>query len=168
MDAGAEVAQGEGHAAVPGGRAGNLGGVVGDDDALEIVVLQDAQDAQGVHVAVIDERFLVSWDFAPDVAEVDVGEFVSASVTIDVLVDVAFGHFGQGADAELQRVARRGVKVQEFLEEVGLIDKARLAAHRGRGRIIRMGGEGDAAFFGNRDDRVEKVLGALPKLIRRR
>ena len=62
--------------------AAHLRCVVGDDDAGEIVFLQNVQHAQHVHFAVINERLFVVWHLVADVAEVDVAEFVLAAAAL--------------------------------------------------------------------------------------
>lgn len=107
----AEVAEGVGHAGVPGGCAGHEGCVIGDDYALEIVVFEDLEDLWDVDIAVIDEGFAVVGYFTADVAAVDIGEFLLSAVGFDCFVDISLGHFGQGAQAEFEGIGWAGLDI---------------------------------------------------------
>ena len=93
--------------------------------------------------------------------------FALAAVAFKRFVDVPVGHFRQRAETEFQRVARAGPAVDQPLIEMRLVHQPRLAAHRRRGRIIRMRGERDAGFLGHRHERVEKPAVPPPQFLRR-
>ena len=150
---------------MPGGGAGHLGGVVGDDDAVELIFMEDGEDAEHVHIAVVDEGFAIVGDFAGDVAEVDVGDALLAGVGGDGVVDVVFGHFGEGADAEFEGVVGGGGEIQQALVHVWLIDEAGLLADEGQGRVVGVGGETDTGGFGGGEDIVEEAAEAVPELV---
>ena len=58
-ESGGEEAEGVSHAGMPGGGAGHLGCVIGDDDAGELIFMEDGEDAEHVHIAVVDEGFAI-------------------------------------------------------------------------------------------------------------
>lgn len=150
---------------MPGGGAGHLGGVIGDDDAVEVVFAQDGEDAEHVHIAVVDEGFAIVGDFAGDVAEVDVGDALLAGVGGDGGVDVVFCHFGESADAEFEGVVGGGGEIEQALVHAGLIDEAGLLADEGQGRVVGVGGETDARGFGGGEDVIEEAAEAVPELV---
>ena len=139
--------------------------MVGDQHTIVTVFAQDAQNAQHVDIAFVDEGFPIVWGFAADIAEMDVGDLVLAAVGFHRLVDVAVGHFGQGAEAEFQRVGATGFAVDEFLIEPGLVHQTRLVAHGGCGWIVRVGGEYHICFLGDRHNRVEEFAMAAPEFL---
>ena len=93
LERGAHVAEGVGHAGMPGGGASHLRGVIGNQYAVVAVAFQDAQDAQHVDVTFINKGLLVVRHLATNIPEVDVGEFLLATVGVDSFVNVALGHF---------------------------------------------------------------------------
>ena len=153
------------HSGVPWGRAGHLRGVVGNDDAVEAVFIEDPQDAQHVHVAIVDEGFVIVRSLSADVAEVNVGDAVLAAVPVDSLVELAFGHLGEGSQAKFEHVAGAGREIDEPLVHGLLIDEARLAAHGGRGWIVRVRGEADAGLLGHRESFFKNALQAPPEFV---
>ena len=68
-------------------------------DTIEFVFRQDGEDANHIHVALIDECLAVVWHFSHHVAQMDVGDFSLPAVAVDGVVDVAFGHLGQRSHA---------------------------------------------------------------------
>src|SRR5260370_24696268 len=52
-----DEANGVSHSRVPGSRARHLRSVVGNDDAVEMITLQNRQDAHHIHLALIDVTF---------------------------------------------------------------------------------------------------------------
>ena len=153
------------HSGVPWGGAGHLRSVVGNDDAVEAVFVEDPQDAQHVDVAIVDEGLVIVRSLSADVAEVDVGDAMLAAVPLDGFVDVAFGHLGKRAQAEFEHVRWAGRDVDEALVHGLLIDEARLAAHGGRGWIVRVRGEAHAGFLGHGERFFKKPLQAAPELV---
>ena len=78
---------------MPGGAAGHLGGVVGDDDAVESLRMQDAQHSRHVDIAVIDKGLLVVRRLTVDIPQVDVAELALGSVMLGRSVNIGVGHF---------------------------------------------------------------------------
>src|SRR5581483_8430530 len=109
-----QEAQCVGHPGMPRRAAGHLGRVVGDDHSIKIVLLQNAQNTDHIHVSVVDESFLVVWHLAAHVSQMDIGELVLAAVLLNGIVDISFGHLSDRADTELQRIASTGVKVDQL------------------------------------------------------
>ena len=77
---------------------------------FEIILLQNPQHPEHIHVTVVNERLLVKRHFAADVAQVDISQFVLAAVGFNRFVNVALGHFGEGAHAKFERIGRAGFK----------------------------------------------------------
>ncbi len=82
---------------------------------------------------------------------------VLAAIIFNTLINVAFGHLGEGAEAEFESVRRTGRQINEALIKMRLINQPGLAAHEGQGRIIRMGGEFDPRFFRDRSYFTQKI-----------
>ena len=135
---------------------------------VKLFFLQNPQHAQHIHLAVVNERFLVVRHLVADVAQMDVAEFSLAAVSFHRVINVAVLHFGDGADAKFQRVARAGFQVNQLLVKLRLPDQPRLRADERQRRIVGMRGERDAGFFGDGNQFVEKKFQARPKLFVRR
>jgi|GEM_PF-4120366 len=56
------------HSSVPWRVADHLWGVIGNDDTIEMILLQDFQHTQHINVAVIDECFVVVGNTSPHIA----------------------------------------------------------------------------------------------------
>lgn len=132
------------HAGVPRGRAGHLRSVVGNDNAVEAAGVENGEDAKHVDVTVIDEGLTIAGDLAGDVAEMNVGDPALAGVGADGGIEIVFGHFSQGADAELEGIGGAGSEVDQTLVHAGLIDETGLTAEGGQRRVVGVGGEADA------------------------
>ena len=148
--------------ACQGAGAGHLRSVVGNDHAIKIIVRQDGEDAEHIHVAFVDKCLAVIRNLAHHVAQMDVGNFSLPAVAIDRVVDVAFRHLGQRSHAKLQGIARAGGEIDQTLIHGGLVDQSRLAAHGGHGRIVGMGRQAHARLFGDWHDVCQKSFQAAP------
>src|SRR5574337_129722 len=109
------VSERKSHAGMPRRGAGHLRRVIGDDHAAVAVALEDPEHPDHVNVALIDENFVVPRHLALDVPEVNVADLALAAVPVDRFVDVARGHLGNRADAQLDAVAAAGLEVQHPL-----------------------------------------------------
>ena len=94
--------------------------------------------AHHVAVAVVNEGLAVVRHFTGDVAQMHIRQPPLPAVVVDRLVNVTRGHFRQRADAKLQRIGRAGLKVEQALVVLRLVDQPRLAAHGRRRRIVRV------------------------------
>jgi len=56
-----QTAQSISHARVPWRSTTHLRRVIRDDDAVEIIPFQNPQESRNVHVAFVNERFLMEW-----------------------------------------------------------------------------------------------------------
>jgi hypothetical protein len=164
---GQDEAQGMSHAGMPGSGAGHLRSVVGNDDAIEVIAVEDGEDADHVHVAFVDESLLVMGYFAPDVAKVQVSDLALLAVTIHGVVNIASGHLGERAHAQFERVAWTGNQIEQALVQMGLIDKPRLLPQGRQGWIVGMRCEAHPRLLGHRQDLFQKPLQPPPKLIAR-
>ena len=93
-----------------------------------------------------------------------VTEALLRAVLLGGAVDIALGHLGERADAELQRVGRARVQVDEFLVELRLVNEAGLAAHERQRRIVGMRGEFHAGLLGHGEDLLEETIESVPEL----
>ena len=151
---------------MPRGRAGHLRRMVGNDDAVEGVAVENLEHAEYIHVAIVDESLPVAGHPAGDVAEMDVADPSLAAVLVDDVVDVIPSlrdHLGERADAKFERVGLARVEIDEFLVQARPVDQARLATHGRRGGIVRMQGQFHAGFLGHRQDLTQKLLQAAPQ-----
>ena len=112
---------------MPGGGAFEQRRVIGDENAIKAVTVENAQHFDHVGVAVIDKHLMVVGDFALHIAQVDIGQFPGAAVAIHRRIDIRILHFRDGADTELNRAGRAGPEIQHLLEVIALVDQARHA-----------------------------------------
>ncbi len=96
----------------------------------------------------------------------DVCELSLATVLVDSLVDVPLRHFCEGTEAELQRVCRTGMDIEQPLIQSRLVHEPGLAAHGGERRIIRMRRESHPSFLRHREYFVKKTPQTSPKFFR--
>ena len=122
--------------------------MIGNDDAREIILLQDFQHAQHIHCAVIDESLLIVRHFVAHVAQMDVTQFLLATISFDCVINVAVFHFRNRADAEFECVARAGFQIDQFLIKLRLPDQPWLGANERQRRIVGMRGHRDTRFLG--------------------
>src|SRR5678816_3437938 len=97
--------------------------------AVKTIPAKNSEHAENVDVAVIDERFTIVRDFAGNIATMNISELSLATVGLHCLVEVALCHFRERSQAELQRIAGAGAKIEHALIEVRLINEPGLAAH---------------------------------------
>jgi hypothetical protein len=139
--------------------------VVGDDNAIEAVAMEDREDAEYVHIAIVDEGLAVVGDFAADVSKVNVGDTALPAVGVDGVIDVVLGHLGERSDAEFKSIAGAWIQVDEALVHARLVDEAGLVADEGKRRVVGVGGEADAGAFGDGKHLVQEAAKAVPKLV---
>ena len=131
------------------------------------ILLENPKHAEHVDIALVHEGFLIMRSFPSHVAKMDVGDLGLPAVAINSIVNIAFGHFGQRAEAEFEGVAWARSPVDEALVEMRQVHEPGLASHRRGGRIVGMGCKGDACFFRNRNERVEKFAVPPPQFLLR-
>lgn len=137
---------------MPGGVTGHLRSVVRNQDAVEVILLEDLQDTKHVDVAVVHERFFIERNFAGDVSEMDVSQFLLAAILIDNFVNVAVGHFRKRAEAEFKLIGRARMQIEEAMVVLRLIDKSRLTTHGLHGWVVGVCGEFHSSLFGDWKD----------------
>src|SRR3954451_4106360 len=121
LQSSAHVSESEGHSGVPWCTTRHLRRVIGNENAIVASRLKDPQDAQHVDLAVVDESFAVMRHFSTHVAKVDVRELALPTVLLRCRVDVAFGHFGERAQAEFQGIRSAWTHIEKSLKHIGLI-----------------------------------------------
>src|ERR1043166_4971575 len=121
LKSGSQVAQGESHPGMPGRGAGHLRRVIGNDDTIKTIFVENPEHPENVDVAVINKGFAIVRHFAGDIAAMDISELSLPAVDLHGLVEVARGHFGKRAQAELQRVSGAGFEIQHALVKLWLI-----------------------------------------------
>src|ERR1700677_536368 len=96
-----------------------------------------------------------------------IGNLALPAVAIDRVVNVAFGHFGQGADAELKCVTAAGSEINQLLIHMRLVDEARLLPHGGHRRIVRMRGKPHPRLLGHGNNIFQESLQPAPEFFTR-
>ena len=132
-------AEGVRHSGMPGRGTRHLRSVVGNEHAVEAVAVQDRENADHVHVALVDECFAVVRHLPHDVAKMNIGNLALFAVLIYCVVNIAFGHFGESSHAKLQGIAAAGSEINQPLIHVRLVNEARLLPHGRHGRIVGVG-----------------------------
>src|SRR5208337_1059138 len=80
------------HSRMPGSFTGHLRGVVGNDHAVEVVAVKNREDADHIHITLVDEGFAIVRHFPHDVAEMNVRDLALFAVLVYRVVNVAVRH----------------------------------------------------------------------------
>ena len=139
---------------MPGSRTAHLGGMVGNQHAVKVVLFQDCHDPCHVNLAFVDKGLGVVGDLPFHIPEVDVSDIPVAGITVAYFVDVPFGHFGQRAKTEFQRVMVTRDDIQQSLIQLGLIHQTRLLPNSGQGGIVGMCVKSNTLLLGDRHQLV--------------
>src|SRR5579863_1448512 len=165
----APAAVGLGGRVHPGVRVADHGrDVVVDDEPVEADGVQAGDDPGRVVVALAEEALGEGQHAALDVAEVNVADRPVCPQGVDDAVDGGLAaHLGDRAEAEVQPPRRAVARLLAGgAQRVGCGEDARRAAERHVDRgVIRVQGEPDAVFLGDRQHRVEEVLVVGPHLV---
>src|ERR1700721_2313985 len=68
------------HSSMPGRCTCHLRSVVGDEHAVEVVAVQNSENANHVHIAFIDESFPIVGHFSDDIAQMNIGNLALLAV----------------------------------------------------------------------------------------
>src|ERR1035437_2312677 len=127
-DSGSQKSQGMRNSSMPGRRAGHLRAVIGNEYAVESVLLENGNHSKHIDVSVIDKRLVVVRHLAAHIAEVNIRNSFLPAVVVYRFVKIAAGHLRECSQAALQHIAWTGRNVDQALIHLGLIDQARLLA----------------------------------------
>src|ERR1017187_4187312 len=160
---GPEKAEGMRHSRMPWSGAGHLRAVIGNEYAVESVLVENGDHSKHIDVAVIDKCLVVMRHFAAYIAEVNVRDSLLHTVVVKRFVKIAASHLSQRSKATLEHVARAGRNIDQALIHLGLIDQSRLLAEGWRWWIVRMRGHANACLFCNRQHIFKEPLKPAPK-----
>src|SRR5437870_13693636 len=121
---------------MPGSRAGHLRSVIRNDHTVEVVALENGQNADHVHIAFVDEGLSIVGHLPRNIPKMQVGDLSLPAVAVDSVVNVPFRHFSESSHAELQCVAAAWDQIKQALVNVWLMDQTRFAAHGWQWRIV--------------------------------
>src|SRR5437588_13009532 len=90
---------------MPGSRAGHLRSVIRNDHTVEVVALENGQNADHVHIAFVDEGLSIVGHLPRIIPKMQVGDLSFPAVAVDSVVNVPFRHFSDSSHAEFPCVA---------------------------------------------------------------
>ena len=89
--------------------------MVRNEHTFKTILLKNSQDPDNINVPGINKRLAVIRHFVLHIPTMDISEFPLPAVSLDSLVDVALGHLGKGAKAELKRICLAVIKIKHSL-----------------------------------------------------
>src|SRR5256886_16168655 len=100
---------------MPGSRAGHLRSMIRNDHTVEVVALENGQNADHVHIAFVDEGLSIVGDLPGHIPKMQVGDLSLPSVAVVSVVNISFRHFSNGSHAEFQSVAAARGQIEQAL-----------------------------------------------------
>src|SRR5437868_15382824 len=85
---------------MPGSRAGHLRSMIRNDHTVEVVALENGQNADHVHIAFVDEGLSIVGDLPGHIPKMQVADLSLPAVAIDSVVNIPLRYFSNGSLVE--------------------------------------------------------------------
>src|SRR5947199_9356742 len=100
---------------MPGSRAGHLRSMIRNEHTVEVVALENGQNADPVHIAFVDEGLSIVGDLPGHIPKMQVGDLSLPAVAFDSVVNIPFRHFSNGSHAVFLCVASSRDQIHQTL-----------------------------------------------------
>lgn len=105
------------------------------------------------------------WYLSPDIAEMNIGQPVQRSKTVNRLIDIPVSHLLNTSHTELKTIRGTFVNRDHFLIILRFIDQPGMSPQLWHRRIIRMCCHAHPVLLCHRRDLIDKICPSIPQLL---